>query len=279
MKKLNLLYIIFCFYFAANAQIQVESFEGTSIPNGWSATTTSSGCEWVFGYTAAMPGTFFNPVFFTTGAAVFEDNYNVANPNSCGDNGYTVELEGPAVDLIAAGTTSAAVEIIYNHQTFSNDGDFMVDVWDGTGWQNILFVDGDMPSANSGTTKTSVVDVTPYINSAFKVKFIYGDENTVTYGIGIDNYQLMDTATAGIEDLLDSGFSYYPNPIVNDELTLKSNENISIVNIFNIIGQKVIAKKPVAFESKIQLQNLPAGVYIVQVVIGSKEGSFKVIKK
>ena len=90
---------------------------------------------------------------------------------------------------------------------------------------------------------------------------------------------MLDTATAGIEDLVDLGFNYYPNPIVEDVLTLHANENISIVNIYNTIGQKVIAKRPVALKSQIQMQHLPVGVYIVNVAIGQREGSFKVIKR
>jgi len=280
MKKLNLLYILLCAYFISNAQIQEETFNAATMPSGWSTTTTANNCQWVFGYTGPMPGSgFSNPASFPSGAALFEDNYLNTNPNSCIDNGYSVELEGPSVDLIAAGVISAAVEIIYNHQTFANDGNFKVDVWDGNAWQNILFVDGDMPARNTGLNQTSTIDVTSYINSAFKVKFIYEDENVVTYGIGIDNYKLLDTATAGIEDLIGLGFSYYPNPVINDVLTLNASEEISIINVYNSIGQKVIAKKPVALESKVNMRNLPVGVYIIQVAIGQSEGSFKVIKQ
>ena len=273
MKKINLLYILLCVCFITNAQIQEETFTGTSLPTGWTATTPASGCAWQFGYTGAMPGTFVNPVFYPTGAALFDDN-------SCGSGfNNTLELVAPAVDLVAANVVSAAIEIVYNHQTFSNDGDFNVDVWDGSSWQNVLFVDGDSPSSSSGTNQTSIIDVTSHINAAFQVRFRYTDENSLTYGIAIDNYKLEDTATAGIDDLLSSGFSYYPNPVVNEQLTLNANDNISLVNIHNVIGQKVIAQKPANLKATIPMSNLPEGVYIVHVVIGEKEGSFKVIKQ
>jgi hypothetical protein len=273
MKKLNLLYIFICASLISNAQIQQETFNGATLPMGWTATSSPSACNWQYGYTGTMPGSgFSNPASFPTGAAIFIDD-------GCADDGYSVELEGPAVDLVAAGVTSAAVEIIYNHQTFSNDGDFLVDVWDGSTWQNILTVSGDSPASNSGNNQTTNIDVTAHINNAFKVKFIYDDEDSLTWGIGIDDYKLLDTATAGIEDLVDLGFNYYPNPIVEDVLTLHANENISFVNIYNTIGQKVIAQRPVAIKSQIQMQHLPEGVYIVNVAIGQREGSFKVIKR
>jgi len=279
MKKLHIIYILFfgaCFI--TSAQIQEENFNATSMPMGWIATSGPTGCTWESGYTGPIEGSGYNnPSSFASGGVIFNDF-------ACGGSiANYVELEGPAIDLVAAGVSSVAIEITYNHQTFGNNGDFLVDVWDGSTWQNVLLVDGDSPFVDSGNNETTVIDVTAYINSSFKVKFIYDDQqdelNQFTFGVGIDDYKLLDTATAGIEDLESSGFGYYPNPVVSDELTLHSNENITTVNIFNVIGQKVIARKPVALESKIQMQYLPEGVYIIQVAIGAKEGSFKVIKQ
>lgn len=275
MKKLNLLYIIFGICITTvSAQIQQENFNGNSLPSGWSATSGPTGCAWQFGNSESLIGSgFTNPASFASGGVIFDDN-------TCGEFiNNVVELEGPTIDLVAANVVSAGIELVYNHQTFGISGNFMVDVWDGSAWQNVLFVDGDDTAPNTGTNQTTNIDVSTYINSNFKVKFIYDDENTKTWGIGIDNYKLSNTAVANIGDLVDLGFNYYPNPVVNDILTLQANEEISIVNVYNMIGQKVIAKKPITLESKLNMQNLPEGMYIVNVAIGKKEGSFKVIKQ
>ena len=274
MKKLNLLYILFCASFMLNAQIQKENFNANTIPTGWTATTPASGCTWQYGYTGILRGSGLDaPASFPSGGVIFDDD-------ACGSGmNNHIELISPEVDLTARGVTSIAIEIVYNHQTFANDGDFMIDVWDGSTWQNVLTVTGDTPAANTGANKTSTIDVSPYINNAFKVKFTYDDENSLTWGVGIDNYKLIDTATAGIEDIESLGFNYFPNPIVNDALTLRAKENISTINIYNTIGQKVMGKKPRTLESNINMQNLPEGVYIVHVTIGQKEGSFKIIKQ
>jgi hypothetical protein len=272
MKKLNLLYILCCFGFISQAQIQQENFNATTIPTGWTATNPASDCEWEFGYTGTLPGTDPNPATFVTGGVIFDDLACGASFNNL------LELEGPTIDLVAAGIISAAVEIVYNHETLANDGDFLVEVWDGTAWQNIFTVSGDAPAFNSGTNETSTIDVTPYINSAFKVKFIYDDENSFTFGIGIDDYKLLDTAVAGISELERFGFNYYPNPITRNELTLHANEEISLINVYNSIGQRVISKSPSALESKLEMHTLATGVYIVQVAIGNQKGTFKVVK-
>jgi len=277
MKKLNLIYILFCVGFISNAQIQEENFNDATMPTGWSGTSGPSGCTWEFGYTGNLrgSGSGTNGIYasFATGGVIFDDNI-------CGEFvNNNIELVGPSVDLVTANVISAGIELVYNHQTFGNSGNFMVDVWDGSAWQNVLFVDGDDTPPNTGTNQTKNIDVSAYINNAFKVKFIYDDENTQTWGLGIDNYKLLNTATANIGDLIDLGFNYYPNPVVNDFLTLQANENISVINVYNTIGQKVIAKKPVTLESKVNMRNLPVGIYIVNVAIGQKEGSFKIIKQ
>ena len=272
MKNI-LLYIAFFSFITINAQIQDETFSSTTIPSGWSA-TNSTNCSWQFGYTGSMPGAgYSNPTTFSTGAAAFIDD-------SCSDDGYTVQLVGPAIDLISQGVISAAIEVVYNHQTFGNDGNFTIQVWDGEAWQTVLFVDGDSPTAsNTGQNATATIDVTSYINSTFKVKFIYEDQNQLTWGLAIDNYKLLNTATAGTEELLSKGFSYYPNPIVNNLLTLSALEDISLVTVYNSIGQRVLLTKPLKTQSEIQMDNLSAGVYMVHVVIGTKQGSFKIIKQ
>ena len=273
IKKISIILFISCIGFNVNGQIQEETFNGASLPTGWSASTSPSGCDWQFGHTGSIPGSgFSNPASFASGGALFVDD-------GCADNGYTVELEGPTVDLVAASVTSAAIDLIYNHQTFSDSGEFMVDVWDGSEWQNVLTVSGDSPPSNTGTNETVNIDVSAHINSAFKVRFVYDDENSLTWGLGIDDYKLQNTATASIDDLVNLGFNYYPNPVNNNELSLHAKEEISSIDVYNIIGQKVISKKPLAIETKLNLQHLSDGVYIIHVTISEQRGSFKVIKQ
>ncbi|MCK0132545.1 T9SS type A sorting domain-containing protein [Flavobacteriaceae bacterium F08102] len=276
MKKLTIIYIIFALCTTANAQLQEENFNATTLPAGWTV-TKSANDTWQFGYTGNIVGSGSGSsgtyASFPSGGAYFSDNDSGPSDNN------VLTLTSPAIDLVAANLTSAGIEVIYNHQAFGKSGNFMIDVWDGSAWQNIWFVDGDDTASNTGTSRTVNLDVTPYINDAFQVRFTYDDENTLTWGVGIDHYKLSNTATASVEDLLAVGFSYSPNPVKNNILNLKANEDISQVNIYNTIGQKVLVNHPIVANTNLDLQHLPNGVYFVQVAIGQREGSFKIVKQ
>ncbi len=269
----NILYILIfaCGCLMAQAQIQQENFNAGGIPTGWTATTPASGCVWQFGYTGVIPGS--ASATFPSGGVIFSDEACGAGQNN------RLELEGPEVDLVTANVTSAAIDITYNHQSFAGDGDFLVDVWDGGAWQNVLTVTDDAPASSSSTNQTSSIDVTAYINANFKVRFVYDDENSLTWGVGIDNYELIDTATASIEELIAEGFSYYPNPVDDNNLTLNANEAISAVAVYNLLGQTVYKSSPNSLQSTVEMAHLPVGAYIVNVAVGEKKGTFKILKQ
>jgi len=276
MKNLYILGIFFAFCTVANAQIQEENFNATTVPSGW-AMTNSATDTWEFGYTGNIMGSGSGAggtyASFPSGGALFNDNASGTTDNN------VLTLTSPAVDLVAASVTTAGIEVVYNHQAFGSSGNFIIDVWNGTTWVNVWFVDGDDTARNTGTNQTAVIDVTPHINAAFQVRFTYDDENTLTWGVGIDNFKLSNTATASIDDLVEVGFNYSPNPVVNNTLSLQANEDISQVNIYNTIGQKVLVDKTIIARKDLNLHHLPGGVYIVQVAIGQREGSFKIVKQ
>ena len=272
MKKLC--FILICVGFISNAQVQHEDFNSKNIPDGWSATKSESGCSWEFGYTGALIGSGIqNPASFQSGGVIFSDT-------KCGDfkNNY-LELISPTINLIEKRLVTAKIEITYNLQTFSGDGIFKVHVWDGKIWQSILTVSEDTNENNSGENQTRSLDVSQFINSNFKVRFSYDDQNSLTWGVGIDDYKLTGEKDSGIPGLENLAFSYYPNPIFNDNLTLHSNKIISVVNIYNAIGQRVVFEKPVSLDYKLNLQHLSSGTYVVQILIADQKGSFKIIKQ
>lgn len=268
MKKITTLFLTLFLVTIANAQLQEEGFGDTSIPTGWTETNTT-GCTWEYGYTGNMPNSGNPAASFPSGAAFFDDS-------TCGDLSVDrTTLTGPSVDL--TGVTNAEIHVVYNLQVFGSAGEFIVEVFDGTSWKEVYFQDVDTPR-HTGVNESQVIDVSTYVNSTFAVRFIYDDEGIKANGLAIDDYKLMDTTVAGIEELANFGFEYSPNPVAN-VLRLKAKENIGYVNVYNILGQQVMEEKPSRSSTRLNMNQLSNGIYIIHVQIEDKKGSFKIVKQ
>lgn len=75
-----------------------------------------------------------------------------------------------------------------------------------------------------------------------------------------------------------ANFSYYPNPVKNT-LNLSYNKEISNVDVFNLLGQKVSSTKINSNNAQIDLSNLSKGAYMVKVTSDTQVKTIKVIKE
>lgn len=85
-------------------------------------------------------------------------------------------------------------------------------------------------------------------------------------------------ASLGNNSFDSSNFRYYPNPIKNN-LNLSYNKEISNVEVFNLLGQKVISNVINANEAQIDMSNLTEGAYMVKVTSDNQVKTIKVIKE
>jgi hypothetical protein len=82
--------------------------------------------------------------------------------------------------------------------------------------------------------------------------------------------------TLGRTDFETFAFKFYPNP-VGDVLNLTSNSEISQINLFNMLGQKVTVVAS-ANNTQVDMSGLPTGNYIISVTIEGITKTFKVVK-
>jgi hypothetical protein len=75
-----------------------------------------------------------------------------------------------------------------------------------------------------------------------------------------------------------SNFSYYPNP-VKDILNLSYNQEISFVEVFNLLGQKVSSNAINANQGQVDMSNFSNGVYLVKVTSNNQVKTIRVIKE
>jgi hypothetical protein len=90
-----------------------------------------------------------------------------------------------------------------------------------------------------------------------------------------DNISLVKKATASINDVFSSKISIYPNP-ANDFLQVSSEETITGIEVYNLIGKKVISKSKL-INNKIDVSHLSKGVYVLKVLSNDIVGSRKII--
>lgn len=165
--------VIVCTGVGGGNFMAAEDFEGAMIPNGWTTNVLVGTADWEFG-SGVTPSGALND--FPTNAAVFDDD-------AAGIGEVNVsELLSPVYDL--DGATLAELSFEYAHNFFGG-GFLRAEVWDGAAWQEVLFVDTLVQP-----TSTGAIDVVPFANDAFQVRFTYDDEGAWSWGAAVDNFLL-----------------------------------------------------------------------------------------
>ena len=84
----------------------------------------------------------------------------------------------------------------------------------------------------------------------------------------------------GVDELSTTNFSFYPNPATNN-LTIDFSKLYSKaeIEIYNTLGEKVIAAHSKEQVTNIDITKLPEGIYVLQVTAGNKISSQKFIKR
>ncbi len=127
------------------------------------------------------------------------------------------------------------------------DGDGMPDSWETAHSLNPA-------SAADGTTTTldgNYTNVEVYLNGLVK---------------SITDNQTGESAS-GTHDVSLSAFSMYPNPVNNEDITIKASENITKVEVYSISGMKVAEIKPATFEVSFSSEHMTPGMYIINTTL------------
>jgi hypothetical protein len=85
-------------------------------------------------------------------------------------------------------------------------------------------------------------------------------------------------ATLSMADVDAQGFTYFPNP-VNHNLSLRAQNAIQNVSVYNMLGQEVLKTAPNTLESEINMSDLSNGAYFVKVTINDVTKTVRIIKQ
>jgi hypothetical protein len=84
----------------------------------------------------------------------------------------------------------------------------------------------------------------------------------------------LSTLTSGLPSgTADNGIEIYPNPVTNGQLTVKSEETFTSIQIMNITGEIVFSRQyPSGSNAEvIELEKLGRGMYLIRIGFPEKE--------
>lgn len=84
--------------------------------------------------------------------------------------------------------------------------------------------------------------------------------------------------TLSVNNLERFDFESYPNPVDN-YLSIKASTQIDKIEVYNLLGKRVISESIKANQSQIETSSLSTGMYILKVFVSDNVGTYKLIKK
>ncbi|MUV04179.1 T9SS type A sorting domain-containing protein [Flavobacterium rakeshii] len=100
---------------------------------------------------------------------------------------------------------------------------------------------------------------------------------TQTIG-GCESAPFVVGVTLGNESFAFGTFKYYPNPVSN-MLNMSYTNVITGVEVYNLVGQRVIEKSYTQNEVQLDMSQLTAGTYMVKVITVDASSTIKVVKQ
>lgn len=89
---------------------------------------------------------------------------------------------------------------------------------------------------------------------------------------------VFDPSALGTAQFANFKFNVYPNP-TSDQLNVSAAKNISKVELFNLLGQRVQSYTVNAAQKQLDISNLQNGVYLMEVTIDNAKQAYKIIKQ
>ena len=160
------------------------------------------------------------------------------------DRGISVKVKGPRTSQLTIKIESGGTE----HSVTA-------DYTTPNSWQTLLF---DFSSFNS-TNNTKIA-------LFFDIQTNFDDTVDPNLNIfQVDDYVFGEFASLGVNDLKMNEATVYPNPTTNFWNISTNNIQINSVDVFDILGKRVISLQPNTMSTTIDATNLTPGVYISKI--------------
>ncbi|MFK5891571.1 MAG: MBG domain-containing protein, partial [Flavobacteriaceae bacterium] len=253
-----------------------------------------------------QPGSGTTPVSLTLTS--LSDNtlyyYRITGTNGVGTvNGAIMSfttLDGTPPAIVSTvpadnttGVTSSNLQIVFNEDVQKGTGDILIKRTSDNQVVATIPVNGSEVTIDNTAPKATAVEGTITINISPTLTLpsntdlyieIPSGAFTDTSGnafAGISTNTLWNFSTdtvLGIQNNIIKGFTLYPNPVI-DVLNIGAQENLKIIQVFNLMGQQVFQKNINSDKATINLNRLPQGTYFVKITTDKATKAVKLIKK
>jgi hypothetical protein len=276
LNHLTMKKYVFLSVFAAglgNAQVFSENFNGGTMPAGWTTNNPDTSENWGVGAENSF-------ATFPSSAAFFDDN-------NAGEDGINsnATLTSPVINLTAV--ASSKLSFKYANMMYNDDSILKVEVFNGASWVEVFTFSGEAgdwgldPDTFVFYVETYAeatdIDLTPYINADFRLRFIYDDAGDYSYGAVVDDIvissDLLSTSDVSVKNTLE----VYPNP-VKDNIYIKPDlPSGTVISVTDMSGKiiKTFKEKSDGYN----LSALPKGTYLIQINTDQSIIRKKVIKQ
>jgi hypothetical protein len=273
MKKITF-FLIVLMSFSVQAQTTVWSSDSEDYLTDWGV-LDNDGDTYVWGvYTGGAESFGFN-----SGALFYSESYNPsAIPTGLSPDNLlftpTFFIPGTAV-TISFKMKVAALDSGFPAENFSV---YVYDDAIGGSFDDLIYTE-TLAVGGTGTAK----DITAPIPASFANKtvgiIIRHHDCTDQNQLLVDDFEVSYSTALSVNDISINQIIAYPNP-VNDILNIDTALELDLIEIFNLIGQKIIVfNKKNIINNSINLSELKKGLYMVIVTSGNKTQTLKITKQ
>ena len=205
----------------------------------------------------------------TWGRYTQDDGNSVASCSYVADN-QDEKLITPLINLSGFNTPTLGFKVSTNY-TYICTGNpdetanlqVFVSTDGGTNWSAPVFdlCNYTDEGYESWTLMPFVVDLSSYAGQS-NVKLMFNYTGFDGCQIILDNVNLLDLT--GVNEVSEASVNVYPNP-ANNTLYVNATSNISKIEVFNTLGQKVMTVSANDNHAKLNTSNLAKGMYMLKI--------------
>lgn len=273
---------------------------------------SAGGAIWINDASAVVTienATFYGNKAGADGGAIFNSNgsLTLTNATIVGNSTASTAAASGGVRVNGSGTITVNNSIItgnlYDHSVTPTALSDLFKAGTATGTVNNSIIEKlgsgfteNNSSKNVGVTFTNETNVENDIDQVLKfttadLPYQYGSTSYlstledqrgyVRSGVGgmVDAgaYEFDGVLSVKSFELLESGFAIYPNPVKSTATIVAPSVDAELVEIYSVIGKKVLEKEVVNGKAILDVQSLQAGIYIAIIAKGNRSVTKKFI--